>query len=944
MLPDTHTETVPDKLLALVKDFLTETRQQAATVPSVSLDSRFEQDLGLDSLARSELLLRIERAYGIRLAESVISAETPRALLQALKDKGQASAQMVVTPHRASQSQTDRTTPDTISTLVEMLHWHAQHHPDQTAIKLYEDSDQAQPISYGELWQAAERTAAGLQARGIAPAQTVAIMLPTGRAYFASFFGILLAGATPVPIYPPLRPAQLEEHLRRHAKILANAGVRLLITVAEAKTVVLLLRAQVQSLRHIATSAELQNEANNFQPVAVHSQGLAFLQYTSGSTGDPKGVMLSHANLLANIRAMAQRLQVQSDDVFVSWLPLYHDMGLIGACLGSLYQGIPLVIMSPLRFLRRPASWLWALHQHGGTLSAAPNFAYELCLRNITDEELQGLDLSRWRLAANGAEPVSTITMQRFAERMAPYGFSPEALAPVYGLAECSVGLALPKPGRGLKQDIICPDTLSQQGKALPVNPEHDHTLHIPACGHALSGHEIRIVDDHERELGERQEGHIQFRGSSATQGYLHNQQATQNLLSRDGWLRSGDRGYLAGGDIYLTGRTKDMIIRGGRNIYPYELEQVVGELEGVRKGCVAVFATAQPNQASEQIAVVAETRLWEQQQLEALRASIRACSAEVLGQPAEVIECVPPHTVLKTSSGKIRRVAMRELHQSGRLHQASVPVWLQVVRLGLSSIGTTCKQMLYRTGQYLYGCYLYLLLLLGVLPVTLAVLVLPDLPTRWRCVHWLARGVLKLSGLPFQREGLTQLPAAPYIAVCNHASYIDALVLVAALPTPISFVAKQELAQYSLTRFLLGRLGVILVERFDAQRSVQASEQIIDQLKQGVAVLFFPEGTFTRAPGLLPFRNGAFVAAGSAQVPVVPLLLQGSRDILRADTCLPRYGNLRVQALSAIQPAGQDWKSVTALRTQVRAAILEHYAEPDLDWNDSPFAQKSNN
>ena len=929
-----------ETLLTLISEFLAETRQQSGASLQVELDSQFERDLGLDSLAKTELLLRVERAYGLRLPEAVVAAETPRELLAAVPAASRpAQKSLGVAPVSAASHKQRAAVPAATQTLVEMLDWHAQAHPEQTAVYLYEDSEQAQPISYAELVKDAETVAAGLQERGVQAGQTVAIMLPTGRGYFASFFGILWAGAVPVPIYPPLRPSQLEEHLRRHARILANAQVQLLITVAEAKKVALLLRAQVSSLRHIATVPELQG-AGRRPATPVRAQDLAFLQYTSGSTGDPKGVMLTHANLLANIQAMAQRLRVNTADVFVSWLPLYHDMGLIGACLGSLHQGIPLAVMSPLRFLRRPASWLWAIHQHRGTLSAAPNFAYELCLRNIHDEDIQGLDLSSWRLAVNGAEPVSPATMRRFAERFAPFGFKSKALAPVYGLAESSVGLALPTPGRGLVVDRIQRSALSQRGLAIQADPEDPDTLEIPACGHALSGHEIRIVDNHGHELSERGEGHIQFRGPSATQGYLNNPQASADLFTGP-WLKSGDCGYLAGGDVYITGRVKDMIIRGGRNIYPYELEQAVGELDGVRKGCVAVFAVQDPEQATERIVIVAETRLSDPVQLTELRTRIRECSETVLGQAAEIIECVPPHTVLKTSSGKIRRAAMRELYKTGRLQQRGLPVWLQVLRLGLSSIVPASRKILTRIGTGLYGAYAWLVLGLFSLPAALAVSVLPSLKARWRAVHAIAYGAAKLAGLKLTRAGLEQLPQRPFVAACNHASYLDAIVLVAALPERVCFVAKQELANNPVLRCLLRRLGVLFVERFDARQGAQASEQIIQALARGVSMLFFPEGTFTRAPGLLPFRSGAFVAAAHAGAPIVPLILQGSRDILRADTWWPRRGRLHLQIEAPINPSGHEWSDIVRLREQTRRVILNHYQEPDLDWTDSPFARR---
>jgi acyl-CoA synthetase (AMP-forming)/AMP-acid ligase II len=295
-------------------------------------------------------------------------------------------------------------------------------------------------------------------------------------------------------------------------------------------------------------------------------------------------------------------------DTFVSWLPLYHDMGLIGAWLGCLYFGAQLCVMSPLSFLIRPESWLWAIHQFRATLSGAPNFAFELCLNKIDDSNLQGLDLSSLRMIANGAEPVSVPTLRRFIERFGRYGFRPGAMAPVYGLAENSVGLAFPPAGRTPVIDRVDREALSNRGIAEPAKEGDPHPLEIASCGFPLPGHEIRIVDELGYELGERREGRLEFRGLSATSGYFRNETKTRELF-HGGWLDSGDRAYMAGGEVYITGRIKDIIIRAGQHIYPQEIEEAVTEIPGIRKGCVAVFGTADRATGTERVVVLAETR-----------------------------------------------------------------------------------------------------------------------------------------------------------------------------------------------------------------------------------------------------------------------------------------------------------------------------------------------
>ncbi len=926
-------------LRAVLAELLSE-GGRPATADEIDLDSRLERDLGLDSLGRAELLTRLERRLRVRLPEQLLTAATPRELLGGLADAlPQTSAASLV--RAPGERPTSVAPPVQARTLVEVLNYQARHQPDRQAILLYEDNAaEPQPLSYGELRQQARTVAAGLLARGLRPGQRVAIMLPTGREYFASFFGTLLGGGVPVPIYPPLRPSQLEAHLRRHARLLANAEVVLLITVPQARLVGRLLAAQVPSLQAVLCAADLNGDASVLPALQPTASDLAFVQYSSGSTGDPKGVMLSHANLLANIRAMIERIAVRSDDVFVSWLPLYHDMGLIGACLGSLYQGIPLVLMSPLAFLHRPLDWLWAIHRHGGTLSAAPNFGFELCLRHAQEGELTGLDLAGLRYLANGAEPVNAGTLRRFAECFARYGLDPGALAPVYGLAECSVGLALPPSGRGVTVDRVQRDPLLRRGTAAAASPAQTDVLEIVACGHALAGHQIRIVDVAGRELPERRVGRLQFRGPSATRGYLANPEANAGLLDGD-WLNSGDQAYLAAGDVYIAGRDKDLIIRAGRNLYPYDLEQAIGAIDGVRKGCVAVFGSGATG-ADERLVVAAETRQHDNANFcEALRRRIREVAIDLLDVAPDAILLLPPQSVLKTSSGKIRRAAMRTLFEQGQLsRERRPPVWWQMVRLSALTALPLLRSGLWRFRELVYGSYVWLIGGVLAVPLWLAAAAVPGRRLRATAVRLLLRLALRLTGLPLVTEGLKRLPAEPCVLVANHSSYLDALLLTAVLPRPFSFVAKRELAGRVLLRWPLARLGTLFVERFERQRSTEDAARLSRLVQSGTSLVFFPEGTFTRMPGLLPFRMGAFVAAAESGVSLVPVTLSGTRTVLRDGSWLPRRGILKVTFERPLQPTGNGWAAAADLRQRAFAAILARSGEPELAAADSLFGR----
>lgn len=655
----------------MIGELALELQPHRRLAPAVRLDSRLDRDLGFDSLARAELLLRLERTFKVRLPEELIAeAETAQDLLDAVLRARPVQVTLAERPTVPPIARPEVSEPIAARTLIEALGTHLVMHAEREHIVLW-SRDGEQRITYADLDRAGRAIAGGLVAHGLEPGDRVAVMLPTEAGFFSAFFGILLAGGIPVPIYPPFRRAQLEDHLRRQAGILNNAEARFLITNEEIRGAVGLLQGLVASLRHVDFVTELERSMPILEPCPANAETTALIQYTSGSTGDPKGVVLTHANLLANIRAMGSVLEASSSDVFVSWLPLYHDMGLIGAWLGSLYYGAPAVIMPPLAFLADPSRWLWAIHRHRATLSAAPNFAFELCLKN---QDIDGLDLSCLRMVANGAEPVSPTTVRRFSEKFAAYGFRPEAMGPVYGLAECSVGLTFPPAGRAPIIDCVQRQSLSRTGVALPVSSHDLAGIEFVACGQPLPGHEVRIVDDRGFELPERREGRLQFKGPSATEGYFRDEVKTRALHDGD-WLESGDRAYVARGDIFITGRIKDIIIRAGRNIYPHELEELVGAIEGARKGCVAVFATHDRVLGTEQLVVLAETRLTDQADLDRLRRHIIDASTDLIDMPPDAVMLVPPRTVPKTSSGKIRRAQARLLFESGAIASTPQPL-----------------------------------------------------------------------------------------------------------------------------------------------------------------------------------------------------------------------------------------------------------------------------
>jgi len=940
------TDNTGDVILSIVKDLVKELRRRRPLTRPVTIDSSLARDLGLDSLARVELVSRIERIFNITLPERVFAdAETPRDLQRAVVS---ASPSREITKTLEIETKgLDEVplVPYTAQTLTDVLKWHVQTHPDRPHIRFYGDEGEGEIMTYRTLMEGASAVAAALQSRGLIPGGRVAIMLPTGDEYFFAFMGILFAGGVPVPIYPPARLSQIEDHLRRNSAILRNCGASIMIIIPEAKRFAQVLKTQVENLRSLVTVGELRAESRIHQDTRIRSQDIAFLQYTSGSTGNPKGVILTHANLLANIRTMGDVARISASDVMVSWLPLYHDMGLIGTWLNSLYYSGLLVLMSPLSFLSRPERWLWAVHRYRGTLSAAPNFAYELCLKRVRDDDIRELDLSSWRVACNGAEPVSPETVERFCQRFSVYGFRREAFMPVYGLAECSLCVTFPPLDRGPIIDRIQRDPFMLDGRAIPAGQAETRVLNFVSCGLPVPGHEVRIVDPANIEVPERYEGRLQFRGPSATSGYFRNPEDTKHLF-HDSWLESGDMAYIAEGDVYITGRIKDIIICAGRNIYPQELEEAIGNIEGIRKGNVVVFGTADPASGTEQLIVLAETREEDSRKLEELRFEINALTMDLAGTSAYNVELAAPGTILKTSSGKIRRSANRHLYESGQIGKKQVLAWWQIVRVVFSGVLPELRRLRHVVSSGLYAAYCWSVFCLMTPFTWLYVVLMPKSSWRWAFMRRAARFLAKASLTPLFIHGTENLPEdSPCVIVSNHASYIDSFFMVAAIPLEFSFVAKAELIRNIFSRMFLNRILTEYVERFDKLKGAEDARRISSAARAGRSLLFFAEGTFTRIPGLLPFLMGAFLTAAEANMPVVPVAIRGTRSILLENTWFPRRGMITITIGKPIEPAelrdeikDNVWTTAVKLREAAREHILRYCGEPDLAGEKSPL------
>ena len=531
-------------------------------------------------------------------------------------------------------------------------------------------------VSWKELHRDARVVAAALQARGVAPGDHVALLGPTSRALVTAVQAIWLCGACMIMLPIPLRFTSIEDFMQQTRALMKSGSVSLLLidpemapfyTPATGDPPVLPLGEMEQGTDNIPP-------ADSFTEVEEDPCRLAVLQFTSGSTAEPKGVMLPHHVIGSNIDGMIKAAGVTTDDIIVSWLPLYHDMGLIGMLTVSMTVGCSLYIASPLDFTKRPADWMRWLSELRGTITAGPNFSWVLAGRalNRMNDTGERLDLSSVRIALNGAEPVDPATVESFVEAAKLHGFRPGAEFCAFGMAEVAIGGSFPPPMRGLVCDAVDRAALETENVARPADPDLPTTRRLPLLGRPVPGLEMRICDLSTGEpKGEREVGELEIRGPSVTPGYYGRPDLGEALF-RDEWLRTGDLAYFTGGpeggapELVICGRIKDVIIISGRNIYPEDIERAVGAVEGVRAGNVIAFGVESARR-KESIVIAAEVRGSDPA---AVRRAIRRRVIEICEVPPRDIVMVQPGTLPKTSSGKLQRSLCRKQYTGKELKE----------------------------------------------------------------------------------------------------------------------------------------------------------------------------------------------------------------------------------------------------------------------------------
>lgn len=576
-------------------------------------------------------------------------------------------------------------------TWVDLLGQRAQAQPDQIAFTFLQDGEvEAARWSYRQLDQRSRAIAAQLQALGLS-GQRALLLYPAGLDYVAAFFGCLYAGVTAVPAYPP----QNARKTPRIQEIAQDAAAAIALTTAATLPRLQGLMGQdfpMQSLRWLATDTLDPELADGWQTPDIDGDTLAFLQYTSGSTGSPKGVMLTHRNLLHNATATYQMMGHGASSCFVSWLPLYHDMGLIGGILQPLYGGFPCVLMSPVSFLQRPYRWLKAISDYRATTSGAPNFAYDLCVEKISPEQRQTLDLSAWQVAFNGAEPIRAQTLERFTAAFSPWDFRPEAHYPCYGLAEGSLMVA----GSTVAQPPMVQafQTAALDGGRVAPTALPSRAQALVSCGQSLPDQQIAIVQPETlTPCAAGEVGEIWVSSPSVGQGYWQNPQATadtfQAYLNDSGagpFLRTGDLGFLYQGELFVTGRLKDLIILRGRNLCPQDLEHTAETSHSaLRSGGCAAFTVAVED--AERLVIVQELEFRQQPDLDEVVAAIRQAIAATHEVEVYAVALIKPGSMAKTTSGKIQRRACRQAYLTDQLSLVKCSVLAASTAIGPVSL-----------------------------------------------------------------------------------------------------------------------------------------------------------------------------------------------------------------------------------------------------------------
>lgn len=524
-----------------------------------------------------------------------------------------------------------------------------------TGLVTFVAGDDHETLTWAQLHTEARAVAAGLQARGIGPGDHVALLGPTTRRLVTAIQAIWLTGAALVTMPLPMRMGALDQFIEQTRVRIRRSDSKIVVIDSQLAAFVEPVAGDPPFVGLDDLFADGAPTADAYVRPADDPDTLAVLQFTSGSTSEPKGVMLPHRNICNNLDGAWIAAELSHEETIVSWLPLYHDMGLVGLLTIPMTKGCSLVQGAPQDFLSKPIRWMRWLSEFNGTASAGPNFSYALAARALkrTDEDL---DLSKVRMFLNGAEPIDAPTFRRFLEAGEKFGLDPGSAFPAFGMAEVCIAGCFPTPGKGLITDVVDRSALEREQRAVPVDSDAEGAVELTQLGRPVPGLEISITDPVTGEpCKDRQVGELRIAGNSLTVGYYNQPDATAELIT-DGWLNTGDLAYTVGGELVVCGRIKDVIIVGGRNIYPQDIEVVAGEVDGVRTGNVIAFGI-EGRQGAQDIIVVAESKATDGDDVQR---EVTRRVTESVGIPPKKVILVQAGSVPKTSSGKLQRSACR--------------------------------------------------------------------------------------------------------------------------------------------------------------------------------------------------------------------------------------------------------------------------------------------
>ena len=521
-------------------------------------------------------------------------------------------------------------------------------------------------VSAADIMEHGLTVAQYLLSRGLEKNDKVVVMLPTSANFAYIYFGILMAGGVPVPVSQPAGTSNIAKYLDNLTHIIRDCEGKFFITYEKIKAIA----GSLMNIADLVKGFILDNEIfgnpvshDRFRLPEIKSDDLALIQYTAGTTGKPKGVMLTHKKLLHNIHGIGVAGAMSADDVGISWLPMYHDMGLIGGFFTPLYWNINMVLMQPEALLFRPYWWLENIGKYRATITVAPNFGYHYCVTRIDDVNLHRLDLGSLRLAMNGAEPVDRITLNKFLEKFKPCNLRDDIFLPVYGMAENSLAATFPSLDNPTVVSRFRRDKLEEKHLAMDSDSQNSmEYIDLVSVGYPLIGQEIKIVNKRGATLHEREVGEICVKSQSLSSGYYKNPEATHAVF-KDHWFHSGDMGFILDGRLYISGRIKEMIIKRGKNIYPYDVERIASTVKGVRLGCCAAFDVHNEAEGTEDLVLVCETTAKEREALERLKQEIHNEILTRLGIAPDDIKLVPKESIPKTTSGKIQRILCKKIY-----------------------------------------------------------------------------------------------------------------------------------------------------------------------------------------------------------------------------------------------------------------------------------------